>query len=113
VVWSALIVILCLRQLRVNDATAPRHFRVGTAEGKGYERKYESWRVCSLSSNLTGLPVFLLPDGCPICRVPHDGEIPYTDENDVTAAKLAIDLIEQTEVASAAFDLELRPDQRV
>jgi hypothetical protein len=52
-----------------------------------------------------------LPDGCPICRVPHGSDIPYTDENDVTAAKLAIDLIEQSEVASAAFDLELRPDQ--
>jgi hypothetical protein len=53
-----------------------------------------------------------LPDGCPICRVPRGSDILYTDENDVTAAKLAIDcLIEQSEVASAAFDLELRPDQ--
>jgi hypothetical protein len=52
-----------------------------------------------------------LPDGCAIRRVPAGGDILDPDGDDITAAKLAVDCqIEHGKVASAAFDLEFRPD---
>jgi hypothetical protein len=48
-----------------------------------------------------------LPD--PLCTAGSD--ILDPDGDDITAAKLAVDgEIEHNEVASATFDLELRPD---
>ena len=67
---------------------------------------------CSLNSNLTGRPVFLLSDSCAIRRVSARGDIlnPYGD--DITAAKLAVDCqIEHGQIASAAFNLEFHPDR--
>jgi len=55
---------------------------------------------------------FLLPDRCAIRRVAAGGDILDPDSDNVTAAKLAVDRqVEQREVASAAFDLELRSDR--
>jgi hypothetical protein len=52
-----------------------------------------------------------LPNRCSVCRVPAGGDILDPDGDDITAAKLAVDgQIEHGEVASAAFDLEFRPD---
>src|ERR1700704_4758901 len=57
-------------------------------------------------------PGFLLSDRCPIRRVPAGGDILDPDGDDITTAKLAVDRqIEHGEVASAAFDLEFRPDR--
>jgi hypothetical protein len=54
---------------------------------------------------------FLLLDRCAIRRVPAGGDILDPDRDDVTATKLAVDRqVEHGEVASAAFDLEFRPD---
>jgi Ku protein len=53
-----------------------------------------------------------LSDRCPIRRVPAGGDILDPDGDDITTAKLAVDRqIEHGEVASAAFDLELRPNR--
>jgi hypothetical protein len=53
-----------------------------------------------------------LSDRCPIRRVPAGGDILDPDGDDITTAKLAVDRqIEHGEVASAAFDLEFRPDR--
>src|SRR5712692_4664185 len=69
-------------------------------------------RVCSLNSNLTGRPVFFLSDRCAIRRVAAGGDILDPDCDNVTATKLAVDRqIEHGKVASAAFDLEFRPDR--
>src|ERR1700730_2412854 len=57
-------------------------------------------------------PGLLLQQSRSIRRVPADGDIPDPDGDDVTAAKLTVDRqIEHGEVASAAFDLEFRPDR--
>jgi hypothetical protein len=59
-----------------------------------------------------GPPGFLLSDGCAIRRVAAGGDILDPDGDDVTAPKLAVDRqIEHGEIASAAFDLELRPNR--
>jgi hypothetical protein len=59
-----------------------------------------------------GPPGFLLPNRRSIRRVPAGGDILDPDGDDITAAKLAVDgQIEHGEVASAAFDLEFRPDR--
>jgi hypothetical protein len=56
---------------------------------------------------------FLLPDGCAICRVAAGSDILDPDGNDVAATKLAVDRqIEHGEVASAALDLKLCPDDQ-
>ena len=56
---------------------------------------------------------FLLPDGRTIRRVAAGGDILNSDGNDVAAAKLAIDCqFEHGEVAGAALDLELFPDDQ-
>src|SRR5262245_26255552 len=69
-----------------------------------------AWRVCSLSSNLTGRPVF--SNRCAIRRIAAGGDILDPDSDDVTAAKLAVDCqIEHRKVTNSAFDLELRPDR--
>src|SRR5215216_1954630 len=71
-----------------------------------------AWRVCSLNSNLTGPPSFLLSNRCAIRRVAAGGDILDPDCDDVAAAKLAVDRqIEHREVANSTFDLELRPDR--
>jgi hypothetical protein len=51
-----------------------------------------------------------LPDGCPGCRVPHASDTLDTDDKRHSREACHYQ-IEQSEVASAAFDLELRPDQ--
>jgi hypothetical protein len=57
-------------------------------------------------------PGFLLPHRCAIRCVSARGYILDADGDDITAAKLAVDRqIEHGEVASAAFDLEFRPDR--
>src|SRR5229473_1469064 len=57
-------------------------------------------------------PSFLLSNRCAIRRVAAGGDILDPDSDDITAAKLAVDRqIEQREVASAAFDMELRSDR--
>jgi len=54
---------------------------------------------------------FLLSDRCSIRRVPAGGNILDPDGDNVTASQLAVDRqIEHSEVASATFDLEFRPD---
>jgi hypothetical protein len=51
-----------------------------------------------------------LSDGCAIRRVAAGGDILDPDSDDITPSKLTVDCqIEHCEVASAAFDLELRP----
>jgi hypothetical protein len=53
-----------------------------------------------------------LPDRCAIGRVSACGDILEPNGDDITAAKLAVDCqVEHGEVASAAFDLELRSDR--
>jgi len=55
---------------------------------------------------------FFLSDRCSIRRAPTGGDILDADGDDVTATKLAVDRqIEHCKVASAAFDLKLRPDR--
>jgi hypothetical protein len=52
-----------------------------------------------------------LSDRCAIRRVPAGSDILDPDGDNITAAKLTVDRqIEHGEVASAAFDLEFRPD---
>jgi hypothetical protein len=73
-----------------------------------------------LRAGLTGLfaqlesdrpACFLLSDRCAIRRVSAGSDILDADGDDVAAAKLAVDRqVEHGEVASPAFDLELRPD---
>jgi hypothetical protein len=59
-----------------------------------------------------GPPGFLLSDSCAIRRLAAGGDILDPNGDDVTAPKLAVDRqIEHGEVASAAFDLELRPNR--
>src|ERR1700737_5674453 len=59
-----------------------------------------------------GPPGFFLSDRCSIRRAPTGGDILDADGDDVTATKLAVDRqIEHCKVASAAFDLKLRPDR--
>jgi hypothetical protein len=59
-----------------------------------------------------GSPGFLLSDRCAIGRVTACGDILDPNGDDITAAKLAVDCqIEHGQVASAAFDLEFRPDR--
>jgi len=59
-----------------------------------------------------GPPSFLLSNRCAIRRIAGGGDILDPDGNDITAAKLAVDRqIEHREVASAAFNPELRPDR--
>jgi hypothetical protein len=54
----------------------------------------------------------LLSDGCAIHRVATGSDIFDPDGDDITATKFAVDSqIKHGEVASAAFDLELRPDR--
>jgi hypothetical protein len=63
----------------------------------------------SIKSDRT--PDFLLTNRCAIRRVSATGEILDSDGNDITAPKLAVDCqIEHGQVASAAFNLELRSD---
>jgi hypothetical protein len=51
-----------------------------------------------------------LPDGCAIRRVAAGGDMLNPDGDDITPTKLTVDCqIEHGEVASSAFDLELRP----
>jgi len=53
-----------------------------------------------------------LPDGCAIRRVSAGSDILDPDGDDITPTKLAVDCqIEHSQVASATFDLELRPDR--
>src|SRR6266849_10287524 len=55
---------------------------------------------------------FLLTDRCAIRGISAGGDILDPDGDDITAAKLTVDRqIEHGEVASAAFDLEFRPDR--
>src|SRR5207244_11139919 len=57
-------------------------------------------------------PSVRLPGRCAIRRVPAGGDILDPNGDDITAAKLTIDCqIEHGEVASAALDLEFRPDR--
>src|SRR5216683_2203590 len=59
-----------------------------------------------------GSPSFLLSDRCAIGRVSASGDILDPNGDDITAAKLAVDCqIEHSQIASAAFDLEFRPDR--
>jgi hypothetical protein len=55
---------------------------------------------------------FLLTDRCAIRGISAGGDILDPDGDDITAAKLTVDRqIEHGQVASAAFDLEFRPDR--
>src|SRR6202048_433435 len=57
---------------------------------------------------------FFLSDRCSIRRAPTGGDILAADGEHVTATKLAVDRqIEHCKVASAAFDLKLRPDRLI
>ncbi|HTB38928.1 MAG TPA: hypothetical protein VK777_17670 [Reyranella sp.] len=59
-----------------------------------------------------GAPGFLLPNRRTIRRIPAGGDIFDPNDNDITAAKLAVDRpTEHGEVASVAFDLEFRPNR--
>jgi hypothetical protein len=52
-----------------------------------------------------------LSNRCSIRSVPVGGDILDPDGDDVTTSKLAVDRqVEHGEVASAAFDLEFRPN---
>ena len=57
-------------------------------------------------------PSFPLPDSCAIRRVATAGDILDPDGDDIATTKLAVDCqIEHSQIASAALDLEFRPDR--
>jgi hypothetical protein len=60
-----------------------------------------------------GLTSFSLSHGCAVRRVAAGGDILDPDGDDITPSKLTVDCqIEDGEVASAAFDLELRTNRQ-
>jgi hypothetical protein len=68
-------------------------------------------RVCSVSSNWTGLPVFFWMIRRTVAKPPADAQIvdPQTDQ--VAAPQLAVDRqVEHREVAFTRFDLKPGPD---
>ena len=69
-------------------------------------------RVCSVISNCTGRPVFLLNDGRAVTDPTADADILDLQPHEIATPKFAVDReVEQGEVAGSALHLEPDPDR--